>query len=1201
MNFKGLDLAGFKSFADRIEIKFDDGITAIVGPNGCGKSNIADAIRWVLGEQSSKTLRGSSMQDVIFNGTEKRKSLSYCEVTMTFDNSDRFFKYEFDEIAITRKLYRSGESEYLLNKAPCRLKDITNLLYDSGLGRDGYSIIGQDQVGRILSSKPEDRRSIFEDAAGISKYKSRKIEAERKLERTKDNILKLQIVIDELDRQLGPMRKQAEDAKKFLELKEALKNLEINAYIYQYENAHDMKSKISGKLTAVNEELELRQAELTEVSEEYSNSMTSIDAIDKTIERLHESILNLTVSLEKQVGEANVIKERVKFLKEQNNKLELDLTNYDKLIEALSARLKDRDESLQISNKTLQELKKEEEEITQKYLMIVDELNLSEDEAESSQKTMFDALDKLTNIKSNSSRLEAEKEANKTSLEEIKLRKETLKQRIDENNKIKSEILQNLKELEQQNKEQQDTVLKSKLFLQDKQDKIAELESERQNAATRIQVYENRKRILEEMQAEHEGYAGSVKKLLKESEKNAEFANKMVGVLASLITVPEKFETAIETALGNALQNIVTRNEYDAKELIDYLKRGEYGRATFLPITSMRPRNLNPEHRKILAYSGCFGIAKDLISYGSDIENVISNLLGTTIIVDNLETAIAFAQNSHFEYKIVTLDGDVINPKGSMTGGSRKSEAVNLISRDREIKTLTTEIEKYRDLLKNGEEKVKEEKEEYINLSKQYEFLAGKQKEVEVEIAKEKEKLSNLETLILSFENEIITLENSEKLIKNKINLITNELKSIDELQMSVGANKEGANEAIAKRQNKFAELKAQREKLNAELTEKRVKIASITSEIIATTQELERLDNQLCETQEKKCACEQELEKNNETIDEAERIVAVQIENVASAETKQKLEGLKEEQVKLDENKISLQQSLKGLDERRNHLIEEINKINEKKLNEEFKISKVDTDIEAMQTKIFEEYNLDYNACLEFRDMAFEFNKGNSEINRIKREIAKLGYINVAAIEDSKLLAERYDNLSGQVDDLNKAQNELIDIINELSTEMTNKFNTEFEKINDNFKTTFRELFGGGNAKLELIGSDNVLEAGVEIFAEPPGKKLQSNTLLSGGEKALTAIAILFAILKLKPMPFCLLDEIEAALDEANVYRFAQYLRRFSKETQFIVITHKKPTMELADSLYGVTMEEKGVSRIVSVKLSDIKDFDKNENSTAV
>ncbi len=1196
MNFKELDLAGFKSFADKVEIKFDDGITAIVGPNGCGKSNVADAIRWVLGEQSSKTLRGSSMQDVIFSGTEKRKSLSYCEVTMTFDNTDRFFHLEFDEIAITRKLYRSGESEYLLNKTPCRLKDIVNLLYDSGLGRDGYSIIGQDQVGRILSSKPEDRRSIFEDAAGISKYKSRKVEAERKLERTQDNILKLQLVIGEIERQLGPLKKQSEDAKKFLELKELLKNLEVNAYVYQYENAYDMKEKINSRLGAIVEELELRQAQLEEASQNYANNMTSIDAIDKTIERLHESILTLTVSLEKQAGETNVIRERVKFLSEQNKRLELDLTNYNSLIDAIKTQLEDRSQHLGETNELLITLRKEEDNISKKYLMIVDELNLNEDENESSQKEMFDTLDKLAYIKSNSSRLGAEIEANKASLTEIAARKQSLGEKLGEQNKNKQSVETKLDELKKDNEEQLSVVLKGKLDLAERQDKITELERERQNTGTKIQVYENRKRILEEMQAEHEGYAGSVKKLLKESERNVEFKNKMVGVLASLISVPEKFETAIETALGNALQNVVTKDEQDAKILIEFLKRGEFGRATFLPITSMRPRNLSQEDRRILNTEGCFGVAKDLISYGSEIENVISNLLGATVVVDNLDTAIRLAQNTNFTYKIVTLDGDIINPQGSMTGGSKKSEAVNLISRDREIKTLGEELAKLKDLYENGIDKVKAEKEEYDKFLKQYEFISAKQKALEVEIAKENEKLANIETLINSSENEINSLKNSEEIISNKIAIITKELQSVDELENSVGANKEGANEAIAKRQNRFAELKTQREKFGAELTEIRVKIASVTSEIMGTTQELERLDKQLNDSQINMGNAQEEFEKNSSQISIAESIIAEQIENVTSYESRQKLENLKAEQRGLDEKKNNLQQNLKELDERRTILMNEVNKVTEKKMNEEFKISKVDTDIDTMENKILEEYDLDYNGCFKLKDLEFNLSKGLSEISRIKKEIAKLGYINVAAIEDSKILGERYETLATQVEDLNKAQSELIDIINELSNEMTARFTTEFDKINENFKITFRELFGGGNARLELIGSDNILEAGVEIFAEPPGKKLNSNMLLSGGEKALTAIAILFAILKLRPMPFCLLDEIEAALDEANVYRFAQYLRRFSNETQFIVITHKKPTMELSDSLYGVTMEEKGVSKVVSVRLSDAVKYEQKE-----
>ncbi len=1198
MNFKQLELAGFKSFADRIQIKFDDGVTAIVGPNGCGKSNVADAIRWVLGEQSSKTLRGSSMQDVIFSGTEKRKSLSYCEVTMTFDNTDRFFNYEFDEIAITRKLYRSGESEYLLNKAPCRLKDITNLLYDSGLGKDGYSIIGQDQVGKILSSKPEDRRSIFEDAAGISKYKSRKVDAERKLERTKDNILKLQLVIDEIERQLGPLKKQADDAKKFLELKEILKNLEVNAYIYQFENANEVKAKISSKLSAISEELELRQAELEEVSQNYTNNMESIETIDKTNERLHENILNLTVSIEKQAGETNVVRERIKFLKEQSKKLELDSLNYDNLISAIKAQIEDRSSHLSETNEKLGSLKANEEDLSRQYLKIVDELNLSEDEAESTQKEMFDALDKLTYIKSNSSRLEAEREASKTSLSEIEERISSLKEKLKQQSEVKDKIQQNLDGLNSENKEQLDVILKGKLEIGAKQDSFSEFQKEIQNCGTKIQVYENRKRILEEMQAEHEGYAGSVKKILKESERNAEFKKRMVGVLASLISVPEKFETAIETALGNALQNIVTKDEQDAKALIEFLKRGQFGRATFLPISSMKTRSLSEQDQKLLKTDGCFGVAKDLISYGKEIESVISNLLGATVIVSNLDVAIKLAQNSKFSFKIVTLEGDVINPQGSMTGGSKKSEAVNLISRDREIKTLGAEIEKLKQFFDGSADKIKNSKQEIENLTKQLEFLTSKQKELEVEIAKENEKLSAVLDLISSYTSEIDALNNSKIIVSNKIEVITKELESISTLEKSVGENKEGANEAIAKRQERFASLREKREEISKSLIELRVEIASLKSEIMGTTQELERLDTQLSESLSKKEEASQELEKNVLAIEQAEELVAWQIENSTSSETRQKLESLKEEQRKLDENKTNLQRELKELEEKRTFLVAEVNKINEKKINEEFKITKVDTDIDTMQDRILEEYQLDYDACLKLRVENFDLSSGLSEITKIKREINKLGYINVAAIEDSKILGERYDALAVQVEDLNKAQDELVEIISELSTEMKTRFTEEFNKINENFKITFRELFGGGNAKLELIGSDNILEAGVEIFAEPPGKKLTNNSLLSGGEKALTAIAILFAILKLRPMPFCLLDEIEAALDEANVYRFAQYLRRFSKETQFIVITHKKPTMELADSLYGVTMEEKGVSKIVSVKLSDAVKFEqKSEN----
>lgn len=1188
MNFKQLDLAGFKSFADKIEIKFGDGVTAIVGPNGCGKSNVADAIRWVLGEQSSKTLRGSSMQDVIFNGTEKRKSLSYCEVTMYFDNTDRFFNYDFDEIAITRKLYRSGESEYLLNKTACRLKDITNLLYNSGLGKDGYSIIGQDQVGKILSSKPEDRRAIFEDAAGISKFKSRKVEAERKLERTKDNLLKIQLVVDEIERQLGPLQKQAEDAKIFLKLKEELKLLEVNAFIYQQENANDAKEKINARLNAIAEELTLRQEELRTTSENYANNMASIDAIDKSVERLHESILNLTVSLEKQAGETNVIRERVRYLTEQNSKLTLNETNFEKLIEAVLEEIENQKQKTEEFKTKLNTCKKEEEELANQYLMIIDALALSEGEAEQGQKEVIDALDKLAYIKANSSRLSAEKEASITAIDETNLKITSLTNKIGEQEEQINSQKEQIKVLDSASKEKKEILLKAKLQISALEEDIDNLNKKRNDASTKIQVYENRKRILEEMQAEHEGYAGSVKKLLKESERNEAFRKNMVGTLASLITVPEKYETAIETALGNTIQNIVTRNENDAKVLIEYLKRNQFGRATFLPITSMRPRNLSDADKKLINVAGSHGIAKDLIKYGLDIENVISNLLGATVVVDNLDIAIKLAQNTRFTYKIVTLDGDIINPQGSMTGGSKKSEAVNLISRDREIKTLAEQIEKFKQEITSSNDTFAEMKAKLSDCQNKYDFLSAQDKKVDVELAGENEKLSSLENSLLENKTELENLKSNKTKLENKIDVIVKELASEIELENALSKGKTNANELAEKRNERFAELKEKREKYNSEVTAKRVEIASLEKEVLASEQEVERLEKQQGELKYNLELARDERANNEKNINDANQLIAEMLEENTSVESKNKLAAFKEEQAKLESNKQKLQQSLKELDEKRTFLIEETNRISEKKVMEEMKVSKVDSDIDQMRERIAEEYELTYETCQNYKQADFNLTKGLQEITKIKREISKLGYINVSAIESSGVLNERYTALKAQADDLTKAQNELVEIIDEVSVEMKNKFIDQFNRINENFGQTFRELFGGGSAKLELIGSDNILEAGVEIFAEPPGKKLQSNTLLSGGEKALTAIAILFAILKLKPMPFCLLDEIEAPLDEANVVRFAQYLKRFSKETQFIVITHKKPTMELADALYGVTMEEKGVSKTVSVKLSE-------------
>lgn len=1188
MNFKEIELSGFKSFADKTDIKFDSGITAIVGPNGCGKSNVSDAIRWVLGEQSSKLLRGSSMQDVIFNGTEKRKSLSYCEVTLIFNNSDRYFNYDNDEIAITRKLYRSGESAYLINRTPVRLKDIVNLLYDSGIGRDGYSIIGQGKVEEIISSKPENRRTIFEDAAGIAKFKSRKVDAERKLERTRDNLTRANDIISELERQMGPLKKQAENAKKWLELRNRLQDLEVNAYVYRYNNANSVKAQINTKLQAISEEINNRQNELDKTTNDYDESMKQVSSIDEDIALTHDSILNLSVELEKQSGEANVIRERIANMNDTKSKITVDLLNAKNTVEKDNAELGFKKQKYDEVVSKLHTLNLSYDEVSNDYLKIVDELSLHEDQTQDSQQKMFDALDKLTDIKANFSKYQAERDMLRTNLAEMEQKLGNLNKTVQEKQNSKDELENLVEKLKQDKQSAENALANAKLKQESLTNEIKEAQEDRYRTNSKIQVYENRKNMLEEMQKEYDGYQYAVKKLLKESERNANVKSKMVGVLASLIKVPEKYETAIEIALGNAVQNIVTFDEQNAKELINYLKVNDFGRATFLPINKIRPKGIAPEDAKALTFAGCFGLASDLISYPNNIKDVISNLLGATIVVDNLDTAIAISNKTKLSYKIVTLDGDVINPQGSMTGGSKKKDAANLISRDREIQTLSKELENLKNNLGSLTTKITNLQKEYDATKFAINQFFDDRNTADINFAKENERLTSYINSLNEVKAEQETMNNQYNSTKIRIDNITKELESIDELENTAMQNKTSANKFIAERQEIFAKLKEQRDNINETLTKIKVEIASLEAQKSSFEADFERLNEEIRVNILKANSFETEVEKIEKTIKEAEGIIRQQIETEANHEAKAKLESLRKSLAGYEQEKQTLQDKIRRLNDAKMQIMDALTKLNDRKNASENQLEKVDTEIEQMQERIYEEYSLTYATCQEFVRADFNIDEAMPEISDIKKEISRLGYVNVHAIEDVKLLMERYDGLKLQTDDLTKAEENLTKVIEELSTEMMSRFETEFNKINENFKVTFRELFGGGNARLELTDPNNLLESGVDIVAEPPGKKLQNITLLSGGEKALTAIAILFAILKLKPMPFCLLDEIEAALDDSNVGRFAEYLRRFSKVTQFIVITHRKPTMELADCLYGVTMEEKGVSKMVSVKLAD-------------
>ena len=1201
MNFKRLEVVGFKSFADKTVIEFDGGITGIVGPNGCGKSNVADSIRWVLGEQSSKLLRGSSMQDVIFAGTENRKSLSYAEVTMVLDNSDRTLNIDYNEVSITRKLYRNGDSEYILNNTPCRLKDIIDILHDSGIGRDGYSIIGQGKVDEIVNSKPENRRIIFEEAAGISKFKAKKVEASRKLERTRENLSRLRDILAEIERQLTPLKNQAENAKKYLILKENLKKAEINNYIYQYDNASNNKEAINIKIRAISEELDNRNHDLEVVVKKYNENFEKIQNIDKDINALYQKMIELNVKLEKSSSEASVINEKmsavineINRLNEETNRISASIISYKNELENIT-KIKDE------NNGKISKLNAEIEGARNHYLSIVDKLAKSEDLSEENQREMVNALSKLSDYKSELSKKTTEKENLSSRLDEITtlLNEETIK-----NSTINSQISKLIEEENEMTASKNQIKVETSACLNKYNESLLKLrltEDKIGNLLNSIAILDSRKKVLTEMQKDLEGFNNSVKNLIKHSETNQNLKKQFIGVVANLMEVPKIYETAVEMALGGAIQNIVTENEQNANSLIDYLKQNSLGRATFLPLTSVKSREIEERYLTKLKINGCYGIASKLIKFDKKLQNIFESLLGATVIVNDLPLAISLAKECNYSFRIVTLDGDIINPAGSISGGSKKNSVSNLIGRSREIDEIELHLNKLNSELAENKTLKENLDNTCTTLQDKIKENNNKLHELEMNSALNNEKIESLKKSCDESKTIIESHKNNIETINSSIAVIENDIFTLEATINSINTNRTSTNEAISKTQEQFSNLKEERDRYNEKITAFRVEIATINSNNLALNNDEIRLQKEI----EEKSKNLLEISENLSKISAQKQSLENKLEQVKQNETykacQKEINAVKEKLDSLDEYKQNLQLHIKELEEDRMNFSNQIVKLQNKKNQEELNLTKIDTELENMQERIWEEYELTYASSLEYKIENYNLEEGLIEANKNKREIDKLGYVNVNAIEESVVIQERYETLNEQVLDLTKAEEDTSKVIKELNSEMVNRFTSEFEKINDNFKKVFKELFGGGRAELILVKPEtedeetgekvcDILDAGVDIIAEPPGKSLKNLSLLSGGEKALTAIAILFAILKLKPMPFCLLDEIEAALDDANVGRFAKYLNRFSSETQFIVITHRKPTMELADRLYGVTMQEKGVSKIVSVKLNNVE-----------
>lgn len=1189
ITFKEIEMIGFKSFADETHIKFDGGITAIVGPNGCGKSNISDAIRWVLGEQSNKAMRSKAMVDVIFSGSEKRKKLSYCEVSLVFDNTHKWFKVDYDEVILTRKLYRSGESDYMINRKPCRLKDIRDLLYDSGIGKDGYSLIGQGRVDEIILSKPEDRRAIFEEAAGIAKFKARKTETENRLVRVRDNLSRINDIMSEVERRLGPLKKQSEDAKKYLEYRDNLKSLEINAYMYQYEHAAQTKEEINTKLSGYRDNLDVLTNSMETEQAKYDKSLNEINQLDKNANELHEKVLYNTVALEKRDSDNRLLNEQTRYLNEQIDRLNNQLNAYNLDLSQRTALITNAIALRDAEENNLKSLRAESDKATAQYMALVDELTKSEGEKEENQRNMIDSLSKITDIKANLSAYIAKRD---TMLENIKQDNDKLvlgQSEQDEKLKEVSSLSVEVNNLYKTKESKEKVIADTNAKIVENNNKLEDINSRIYALKTSISNDTNRKNILTNLQADFEGYQFAVKRLLQEGKNNSKLNSAIKGVVGNIISVDEKYQTAIEIALGGSIQNIVTKDENDAKVLINYLKESKLGRATFLPISAVKPRYLNPNDRRYLSLNGCLGVASELVKTEAVYKPVIDSLLGSTVICDTLDNAVVVAKSSNYSFRIVTLEGDLLSPQGSMSGGSKKSNDSSLLNKETEIKNLAKNIEDKSKELEKITREFETINSEILALKQLYNSESIELQTINSEYYTKNTKLESLKNNLSQLEDNLFALKSQIKIAQNIVDDLNNKINSIDQNELDYSASKVKAEELTGDK-DAYNELKRRREEYQEVLTTSRVKIASTEEKIKSLNKDIETYKQEIDNTNANIDRISAELKSQQLIYNETVSLNSKSGDNEEYARIKNTLEELNTKLAQFEQFKASLMQELKDTDERKGVLAADITRLNNKIFQEEARLQKVDIDIENMQERIYEEYEMTYSDCLPFKaiDENYSIKDSLIAINKVKNQITALGFININAIEEYKAEGERYESMLVEVEDLKNAEEDAVKIIKELSTEMLTQFNTEFSKIQENFTKVFKELFGGGNARLELLPSEDQLTAGVEIIAQPPGKNLSNINLLSGGEKTMTAIAILFAILKLKPMPFCFLDEIEAALDDANIDRYANYLKRFSDDTQFIVITHRKPTMEVVDSLYGVTMEEKGVSKVVSVKLAD-------------
>ena len=1181
MYLKSIEVQGFKSFANKITFKFHNGITGIVGPNGSGKSNVADAVRWVLGEQRIKQLRGASMQDVIFSGTEMRKALGSAYVAITLDNADHQLSIDYDEVTVSRRLYRSGESEYMINGTICRLKDVNELFYDTGIGKEGYSIIGQGQIDKILSGKPEERRELFDEAAGIVKFKRRKYAAQKKLEDEKQNLVRVNDILSELEKQTGPLEKQSEKARIYLRKKEELKTLDVNVFLVENVSIKEQLDEVDEKLQIAGDDLEDTTQKYEHIKEEYEQIESRIEQLDQAIERARATLTDTGVMRSKLEGEMNVLKERIhsvqgneEHLLTRINTIETSIQEKTQEKEGISAQKAQIDEKL----KVLQQAREEAGKLLEEVQGRIEALN---NQIESGKNTIIEALNNRATIKSKMGSFD-------TMLEQIQIRKAELNSRLLRAKSDEAAHTETIKNLE----EEFEKINAAIQELRDKQEvseeKLAGMREElagkdQKLRDTQVLYHQEKSKLdaLSNLTERYEGYGGAVKAVMEQKAKK----KGIIGVVADIIQAEAKYETAIETALGGNIQNIVTEDEETAKSMIAFLKSSRAGRATFLPLTSIK----NPQEFKnkdALKEKGVIGMADELVKVDQKYRDVAKSLLGRIIVVDNIDNAVKIAGKFRHSLRMVTIEGELLVPGGAISGGAFKNNS-NLLGRRREMEELEKKIKQYVMEIDRLLEDIEATKAARNKLRLEIEDIKGQlqrkfieQNTARLNVSQARERKNEAAEGSEELQTEETELEIQIREIQENKKAILKELENSETLEKDTETQIEGF-------QRQLETERAEESVQSAKVSEWDVEVEKILQQaefhrqnIERIAGEIERHEAELKEVQESLQAGREDVEQKQESILEIEKTI------LASHTTQTDTELQLKEDVA---SKEALSAKQKNFFNEREELSKQMNSLDKEVYRLNSQKEKLENSIESQINYMWDEYEITLSDAASMRNEEMDdLPAMKKDISRLKDEIRKLGDVNVNAIEDYKNLMERYTFLKTQHDDLVEAEQTLLGVIEELDTSMRKQFNEKFAEINREFDKVFKELFGGGKGTLELIEDEDVLEAGIRIIAQPPGKKLVNMMQMSGGEKSLTAICLLFAIQNLKPSPFCLLDEIEAALDENNVGRFAKYLHKLTRNTQFIVITHRRGTMEKADRLYGITMEEKGISTLVSVNLID-------------